>query len=318
MRQVQLHIEKVGSPDDLTGKIVQDNSNAPTGPQIVTFRVSKDVVSGTNAWYPARAIGKLDTAKSYWVVIDKIGDSSNHYKIYHDSSSTGSHAESDNGTSWTIVSSSYRIAFKEQYGHPVLARATNTKLEKDYERRTIPINDTTIIDKIMAKRIALGVLDKLKNVQENIEDLKHRSLTLIPQVGETVNLNLSDLGINNVSYRLDSLTLELKRGHETIDGPVIMNVGDFNLEDEIAKIVQELKGLAIKDTEEVPPRISALNEDLLLSDGLEARSSAGDFQESVPCSDSLTKTTCTAYQIETDSPPNCAFTIGKSEIGLGA
>ena len=58
-------------------------------------------------------------------------------------------------------------------------------------------------------------------------------------------------------------------------------------------------------------------EEITLTDTL-TRVSPASLAESLALSETLTNTTCTAFQIETDSPPNCAIEIGLYEVGLGA
>ncbi|MFQ5762437.1 MAG: hypothetical protein ACE5PO_05325, partial [Candidatus Bathyarchaeia archaeon] len=118
-KQIQLHLAKVGSPEDLLVRIVEDKSGEPMGPEVANLFFSKGFVD-SKTWYPVQARYDFDTAKSYWIVITKVGDASNHYRVYKATDSPAAAVkESDDGTTWTDPSPAYTLAFRTQYGEPV-------------------------------------------------------------------------------------------------------------------------------------------------------------------------------------------------------
>ncbi len=83
INKVQLYIRKVGSPSNLTVRIVNDNSGVPSTVTKTSATLSASLVSTSYGWAEAIFSTKpqLDAGTTYWLVIDASTSTSNYYVV---------------------------------------------------------------------------------------------------------------------------------------------------------------------------------------------------------------------------------------------
>ena len=216
LKQLALYLEKLGSPEeDLMGAVVEDRNGLPTGPEVRYFTIRRGDV-GSKGWYLTTCEAELDTAKAYWIRVDRRGDESNTYLWYHNASATDSHAESQDGVSWSLVTSSWMPAFRQYTGAPVIARAVDPASISKYGEREYVFVEPSILRKDSAKRIARTILSASSRVQRRIHRLRVKGLSSIPQLSRRIRVRLRELGIDDY-YVIKGARAEFPAGYECID-----------------------------------------------------------------------------------------------------
>ena len=83
VNKVQLYIKKVGSPSNLTVRIVTNSSGSPSTVTKTSGTLSASLVSTSYGWVdvPFSTTPQLDAGTTYWIVIDAATSTSNYYKI---------------------------------------------------------------------------------------------------------------------------------------------------------------------------------------------------------------------------------------------
>lgn len=272
LKKIRVNLDKQGSPQNLFGKIVQDNNNAPTGPDRGYFQFQRADV-GAQAWYEAHVVAELDTAKSYWLILNKTGDATNRYRWFHDASAVNSHAESTDGSSWTIVGSSYKPSFGVYYGAQIIAKASDEVSISTYGARELVIVDSSITDSAVARKIALAKLDEFTGVKKRIESIVVDNPTTIPNPGDLVRINFSTLSFDK-KLAVEEMIITWPGGLSGAESYelVLGNPGGsstINLEQTIAQIQRELRDERTKELDLAKTALALIKqyfESLSLSD----------------------------------------------------
>lgn len=240
LEQIELKISKVGAPANLTGSVVQDSAGLPTGNQVVTFSINADAVATFAAWQSANVSAVLTSGVKYWLVVDQVGNVSNTYNWFNDGTVTGSHAEKS-GT-WSIVSGSYRPAFKEEYLFPVIGSAKDVGgLLPTFKRKLVitNLNFPTIQD---AMAYAQGKLNELKDVNKVFDSLQIYPPNALPSPSQTVRLNYTALGINS-DYAVKNVDMKFEGGFGASNAAYLydMTVGIGANAQSLAFIIADMK-----------------------------------------------------------------------------
>lgn len=99
--------------DDITGEILYDDADSPTGDIVAGFTIFKDLLNnvtvgqatGISRLNISMHKGSMQVGSKYWIRLKLQGDASNHYRWHHDNGSSGRNATYD-GVSWTVNPSS--------------------------------------------------------------------------------------------------------------------------------------------------------------------------------------------------------------------
>lgn len=114
-----IYVSKVGSPTiDLFVELYEDAGGEPKGGEVRTLSIQKEAMVGP-AWHYLDIGEELNTAKSYWIVLRKVGDASNTYLWYHGGTSGGNSLESADGITWTPGTTQFM--FRTYTSSPVIA-----------------------------------------------------------------------------------------------------------------------------------------------------------------------------------------------------
>jgi hypothetical protein len=292
LRRLDLYIAKVGSPGDLSGKIVEESGGNPTGPVMDYFAFRSGQVSSAG-WYSVFPRAILDTSKSYWIILVKTGDASNRYEWHHDNGSTGANAYSGDGSSWTVQTNSYTFAYKIYHGTPIIAEAVDTVGLASYKRRTTVIRDETIRSLEAARRLASAKLAELTGPRVEIEDLTIYNPSTIPQTGKTVTVDIPSYGINT-SYTVKEVQLLWVDGEMGLDSYKVY-LAQSPSKDDLPKVIADLKK-SLQEERLADQSVDTLDllkifyETLSISDTLYADQNKKTILESLSLSDALSKT----------------------------
>lgn len=212
LSQVDLYLEKTGSPDNLWGEIREDDGGSPGSKKVKTFIVDSDFVDSSAGWIPISINADILVNTKYWIVLKKTGDASNYYSWYHDNGSGGENAYSSDGSSWTVQSSSYLLAYKTEYDVPILSSAVDSVHKDKYEYRETVIRDDTIQKRGLARDIANKKLEALSDSTPEIKDVNIITPSSFPTPGEYVAFSLPDLGITDTQFIVREVTLPFRAG----------------------------------------------------------------------------------------------------------
>jgi hypothetical protein len=241
LAQISLYLAKIGSSiSDIEGYVCRENGGLPTGETIVAFTVDKDFVGESPTWRPVRLNATVLANTKHWIVLKAVGSADNTYAWYHDNGTAGEHAYRQEGTGWTVESNSFQFAYKTQYKVPVLASAADYTSKSKYEWRETVVRDDSIVSQETARKIAQGLLQKLSAERIELREITVLNPTAIPRPGELVTISLPRLGINNVKYEVDEVSLKfrggLKGAHEL----------ELKLGEETTQLAQWLKQLKLE------------------------------------------------------------------------
>ncbi|MEM2211545.1 MAG: hypothetical protein QXK35_07085 [Nitrososphaerales archaeon] len=223
-RYLELYLEKVGNPPGrLSGVLVEDKDNSPTGPEVAYFGFSKESISSAK-WYACLLQANLDTSKSYWLILRKIGDANNTYRWYHNNTTNDTHAERTNG-SWVVYNgNSWRPSFKFYGGGPVLAKAVDPVGIQKYGYREEIVTREDILRVSDARRIAYEILAEKSKVKFELQKLRVRGLSKLPQVGKLVDLRIPQLDFDS-KVLIEDVELSFTPGNECVE-EVLLTVGE--------------------------------------------------------------------------------------------
>jgi len=184
---VSLYLEKIGSPGNLAIKIVEDVGGLPSDSIAVQDEYRSEDVGSAN-WYELYFEQDLLYGKDYWLVIEQVGDSSNHYRIYHDGSTTGSHAEK-NGT-WAIVTDSFNICHKIYSGAPIIVELSDDTFLDEYgfHLEMPPVKKPELVDYDVAKLYAEKLLSAVKEPKVYYDNVKTLDIDVVPLPWQTVDI----------------------------------------------------------------------------------------------------------------------------------
>jgi hypothetical protein len=209
--QISLYIEKIGNPSNLEGVIKDDNNGAP-GRNIASFSYDSDYVKSAG-WYPIKATATLVAGDTYWIVLKKNGDVNNTYRWYYASSSTDSYSYSADGTTWTRVNNTNSFSLKTYYEVPVVVRVEDNISAQKYRVREHVITDSNIKDINTAKALATAMLNQMKDVFVQLDELAGGNVYPIPETGQLLGIYVPRLNLND-RFEIKELQLEFKGGVE--------------------------------------------------------------------------------------------------------
>jgi hypothetical protein len=214
LSQISLKLAKVGSPAVVNGLICKDYF----GPSevVARFVYEPSFLTTEAAWKPSRVSKELVRGEKYWIVLPKLGDATDTVRWYHDNGSSGEHAYSDNGTSWTVSTGTFVLSHRTYYQVTVIAQAADSASKELYHGwREIVIRDESIIDYDVAKTIAQAKLNELKPPQTVLSTINVLDPVELPQPTKTLTLNLSDFDINE-SFVLREVVLDFQGGQKRL------------------------------------------------------------------------------------------------------
>lgn len=83
VNKVQLYLKKVGSPSNITVRLVSDSGGIPSATVLTTATLSASTVSTSYGWVDVSFSSnpQLSSSMTYWLVLDSATSSSNYYKI---------------------------------------------------------------------------------------------------------------------------------------------------------------------------------------------------------------------------------------------
>ncbi|GAG31954.1 unnamed protein product, partial [marine sediment metagenome] len=206
--------------------------------KVATFILDKDFVGTSASWRPIRVSASLLIGIKYWIVLKKVGDVSNCYEWYHDNLTAGENAYSDDGSSWTVQTSSYQMAYKTHFEVPILAVRQDYASRDDYEWREHIHTDPAIMSRAVARTTALMLLEELKDLTPTVKKILTRNQTVIPDRGKMVTIDLSNLNLNSVSYEVKKAAFAFEGG---IVGTRFMEVELGRSAEEAAELLMRLR-----------------------------------------------------------------------------
>lgn len=230
--QLSLYLKRTGDPANLEGEIRSDSGGSGPQDKLADFIIDKDFIGTSASWRPVQATASLLIDVKYWIVLKKVGDVSNYYEWYHDDDTAGENAYSSDGSSWTVQSSSYQMAYKTHFAVPIIAVKQDYDLRDKFEWREIVHEDKAILSRILARDTAQALLDELKDETPTIKNLNTVNQTEIPDRGKMVSVNLSGLKIDDINYEVKQVDFTFKGGE---DGTNYMNVHLGRSEEELAE-----------------------------------------------------------------------------------
>lgn len=193
-------ISKIGSPTlDLAVELIEDDGGVPGKNVLRVLNIDKAKISSSAAWQYLSIGEDLNTAKSYWIILRKIGDASNTFKWHYDG--TGVSASSADGVSWSTGTTGF--AFRTYSMAPVLHAVSDSSypLSKFFREEVIKKPDITqfqTMSKLLIARSAM--LFKAKEIFK---------CTIIPpdvplDSGQSITVRAmkSGLQINNETFVL--------------------------------------------------------------------------------------------------------------------
>jgi len=207
LRQIELYLDKIGSPNDLLGEIREDSGGLPSDNAVGYFSFSRSFINGAG-WWPASLSVELEPGKDYWIVLIKNGDASNTYRWFHDNGVGGGYAYSTDGNTWSLGSGP-TPAFKTKYGEPVVFKAVSNDSINTYKQREIIIVDSSIKTYRAARYLAYAKLNELKEKKREMRNLVVLDPTDIPMPGETITINL---GFFSDDFFVEGVDIELEGG----------------------------------------------------------------------------------------------------------
>lgn len=91
LSKISMYIKKVGTPSDITVRIVSDNGGSPSDNTIVSATLSRNLISTTYSWVDVSfsEYFQLPTSVTYWLVFDGGTSSTKYYVVGANNSFTG-------------------------------------------------------------------------------------------------------------------------------------------------------------------------------------------------------------------------------------
>ncbi len=211
LSQISLLLAKVGTPAaNLEGGIYTDNAGVP-GVQLAGFSFDEEYISTTVGWKPTEVLASLIVGEVYWIVVKKVGATSNDYLWYHDGHSTHTHAYSADGVSWTISSSSYHFCHKTYYDVRILASKEDATNEPTWGWRETVRREDSIKDKASATAYVSNLLTQLTNELPHLSDITILNPLVVPS--ENTYVGVSFIKINVAAdYDVKSVSVGWKAG----------------------------------------------------------------------------------------------------------
>jgi len=273
LSQIAIKVEKVGSPEDaLVVEIREDLDGQPKGATLKAVNYPPTYV-GAKDFYKAVVDLEVDTERYYWIVLRKVGDASNTYRWYRDNESSGSHAVSSDGETWTVTNNSWRFLFQTYYGTPIIAEASDYPSITEYGLREDVYQDHSIVSFETAQQVAEGLVKKLKSPLE----LVRLKVTTDHDyyVGQVVALDYP--GLTSGNFVVTKVIAPLKPGKESHSLEIVLvsqsgSPSPGSLESLVAEILSEIRREKIQQAgvmaATVVDTIKSLSDSFSLSESL--------------------------------------------------
>jgi len=284
LSQIAIKVEKVGSPEDsLVVEIREDLDGQPKGATLKAINYPPTYV-GAKDFYKAVVDLEVDTERYYWIVLRKVGDAANTYRWYRDNESSGSHAVSSDGVTWTVTNNSWRFLFQTYYGTPVIAEASDYPSITEYGLREDVYQDHSIVSFETAQQVAEGLVKKLKSPLE----LVRLKVTTDHDyyVGQIVALDYP--GLTSGNFVVTKVIAPLKPGKQSHSLEIVLvsqsgSPSPGSLESLVAEILSEIRREKIRQagvmTTTVVDTIKSLSDSFSLSESLTAtQQDSGTFK----------------------------------------
>ncbi|MHB1910225.1 MAG: hypothetical protein ACYCQJ_15310 [Nitrososphaerales archaeon] len=135
--------------NNISGEVRMDNNGTPNGgATITTFSIQASAVptgSGNETLVSVNASGNLVPGQYYWLILYAGGQDANDQYYWHtDGSTSGTHATSTDGITWTVVASSYNFVYETLVSQDVLSMSSDSTSMSLYGSRETVVTDTTI------------------------------------------------------------------------------------------------------------------------------------------------------------------------------
>jgi len=275
LSQIAVKVEKVGSPEDaLVVEIREDLDGQPKGATLKAINYPPTYV-GAKDFYKAVVDVEVDTERYYWIVLRKVGDASNTYRWYRDNETSGTHAVSSDGVTWTVTNNSWRFLFQTYYGTPVIAEASDTPSITQYGLREDVYQDHSIVSFETAQQVAEGLVKKLKSPLE----LVRLKVTTDHDyyVGQVVALDYP--GLTSGNFVVTKVIAPLKPGKESHSLEIVLvsqsgSPSPGSLESLVAEILSDIRREKVRQAgvmaATVVDTIKSLSDSFSLSESLTA------------------------------------------------
>lgn len=110
---VGVFVKTVGTPtSDLVIIIKEDNGGNPTGSVLSTVSIPKEKIGSSLGWRYVQIGVELNVAKKYWIMLPSRGTAGNTFSWGKDAGATNTNANSSDGITWVVNSSSYGFNFR--------------------------------------------------------------------------------------------------------------------------------------------------------------------------------------------------------------
>ena len=209
--QIAIVLSKTGSPSSGPSiQLVEDYGGEPLGTVIRdTVSASKDEVTASAGWHWFDIGDELNTAKNYWIILNKTGDVSNTYNWHRDANDTGTHSTSSDLVTWTPATTPNRwnFTFKTYTNTPILTVYSDNAAAtaKHFVEHVIKQPDVTTQEQM--NRLVISESTRLFKRKEIFSASIYAPDTLL-QTGQTVQIYKSGSGyqvnaaftISNIEY----------------------------------------------------------------------------------------------------------------------
>lgn len=83
LNKINLYVKKVGSPADITARIVTDSGGKPSGTTLTSAVIDGSIISTNYGWIsiPMTSYVQLSSGTTYWIVLDASSSNTKYYKI---------------------------------------------------------------------------------------------------------------------------------------------------------------------------------------------------------------------------------------------
>lgn len=198
IRKIEVFVDKLGAPSsDLLGSISEDNAG-PTQTRKLAFSIRTADISAVAGFVSIPVFEELIPNRKYWLIVDKVGTATDTYRWYHNAGTTNENAFSADGVTWTVQTSSFRFAFKEFFGDPVVAQVKDVDsiaTNGGFEREGVFV-DRTISSRLSARLLGQSLLSVLKNPIEKFDNIRVRKFDTLPRTGHRIRINLPTIGFD--------------------------------------------------------------------------------------------------------------------------
>jgi len=229
--QIAIVLSKTGSPSAGPSiQLVEDFGGDPLGTVIRdTVSASKDEVTASAGWHWFDIGDQLNTAKDYWIILNKTGDVSNTYNWHRDANDTGTHSTSTDLVTWTPATTPNRwnFAYKTYTSTPILTVYSDTAAAtaKHFVEHVIKQPDVTTQEQM--NRLVISESTRLFKRKEIFSASIYAPDTLL-QTGQTVQVYKSSSGYSvNAAFTLSNVEYIFEADDMGATGQFYYNVDGF-------------------------------------------------------------------------------------------